>query len=141
MTGIRRPFVVAALAATVLTGGCGRGTSTESLPTEQPAGASAESSPGSLAASASGAARTPGSLPFTLPTHCGVENLRVDGRWWHAAPPLYNRAGSGPPAGWGDPVQKGRLTIESPDRAVFEALGQRVVFVPAPDNEPVRMCD
>ena len=31
--------------------------------------------------------------------------------------------------------------MESADRAVFEAPGRQVVFVPAPDNEPVRMCD
>ena len=138
MIGNRRSFVVAAVAATVLTGSCSSGTATESSPAEQPASVSTESSPGGQPTSAT---RTPGSIPFTLLTHCGVENLRIDGRWWHADPPLYNRAGSGPPTGWGDPVQKGGLTIESPDRAVFEALGQRVVFVPAPDNEPVRMCD
>lgn len=73
-------------------------------------------------------------------THCGVENVRIDGRWWHASPPLYNQEGSGPPAEWGDPYQEGVLTMESADRAVFEARGQRVVFVPASDNEPVRVC-
>jgi len=31
--------------------------------------------------------------------------------------------------------------VESADRAVFDALGQQVVFVPAPNNEPVRICD
>ncbi len=80
------------------------------------------------------------STPLTVYTHCGVENVRIDGRWWHARPPLYNQEGSGPPAGWGDPHQEGMLTMESADRAVFEALGQRVVFVPAPDDEPVRVC-
>jgi hypothetical protein len=78
--------------------------------------------------------------PFRVYTHCGVENVRIDGRWWHAKPPLYNEERSGPPSGWGDPYQDGTLTIESADRAVFEAVGQRVVFVPAPDNEPVRVC-
>lgn len=34
---------------------------------------------------------------------------------------------------------QGALTIESGHRAVFEARGQRVVFVRAPDNEPVRV--
>jgi hypothetical protein len=85
-------------------------------------------------------AEVPNSTPFSVYTHCGVENVRIDGRWWHAKPPLYNAERSGPPAGWGDPYQDGTLTIESPDRAVFEALGQEVVFVPAPENEPVRVC-
>ena len=31
--------------------------------------------------------------------------------------------------------------MQSADRAIFEALGQQVVFVPAPDNQPVRICD
>ena len=82
----------------------------------------------------------PSSTPFSVYTHCGVENVRIDGRWWHASPPLYDEAGSGPPAEWGDPYQEGALTRESSDRAVFEALGQRVVFLPSPDDKPVRVC-
>ncbi len=81
-----------------------------------------------------------GAASFNAYTHCGLENIHVGGRWWHAKPPLYNQKRTGPPAGWGDPYQGGTLTLESPDRAVFEALGQRVIFVPAPDNEPVRVC-
>lgn len=81
----------------------------------------------------------PSSTPFRVYTHCGVENTRIDGRWWHAKPPLYGEEGA-PPAGWGDPYQEGTLTVESADRAVFEALGQRVLFVPAPDDKPVRVC-
>ena len=78
--------------------------------------------------------------PFTVYTHCGVENLRIDGQWWHAKPPVYGPERGGPPAGWGDPYQEGDLTIESDGRAVFEALGQRILFVPARPNEPVRVC-
>jgi hypothetical protein len=78
--------------------------------------------------------------PFKMYTHCGVESARIDGRWWHASPPLYDKSQIGPPAGWGDPFQNGTLTVKSAHRAVFEALGQQVVFVPAPNNEPVRIC-
>jgi hypothetical protein len=78
--------------------------------------------------------------PVSVYTHCGVESLRIEGRWWHARPPLYDRAGSGPPDGWSDPYQTGTLTMAEPDRAVFEALGQRVTFVPAVDDQPVRIC-
>jgi hypothetical protein len=81
----------------------------------------------------------PNSTRFKVYTHCGVESAHSDGRWWHASPPLYGKAW-GPPARWSDPYQDGTLTLESAERAVFEALGQRVVFVPAPDNEPVRVC-
>lgn len=87
-----------------------------------------------------GGAAASSTTPFTVYTHCGVENVRIDGQWWHAKPPLYNRDRSGPPEGWGDPHQDGSLTMVAPDRAVFEALGQRVVFVPAAENKPVRVC-
>lgn len=90
--------------------------------------------------SPAGIGQQPNAAEFTAYTHCGVENIRVDGRWWHAKPPLYNEERTGPPAGWGDPYQKGMLTLESPDRAVFKARGQRVIFVPAPVNAPVRVC-
>lgn len=82
----------------------------------------------------------PSATPFSVYTHCGVENVRIDGRWWHAKPPLYNQERSGPPEGWDDPYQNGTLTMVTQDRAVFEALGQRVVYLPAPENEPVRVC-
>ncbi len=109
---------VAVVIAAALTTGCGSPASTQQAP----------------------AADEPSSTPVSVYTHCGVENVRIDGRWWHARPPLYNQERSGPPAGWGDPHQEGTLTMESADRAVFEALGQRVVFVPAPTKEPVRVC-
>ena len=108
---------VAVLSAASLMTACGSAASTEQAPTDEPS-----------------------SARFSVYTHCGVESVRIDGRWWHARPPLYNQERSGPPAGWGDPHQEGTLTMESADRAVFEALGQRVVFVPAHDDEPVRVC-
>ena len=95
---------------------------------------------GGAASTEQAAPKEPNSTPLSLYTHCGVENIRIKGHWWHASPPLYNEAKNGPPTGWGDPHQAGTLTMESPDRAVFEAKGQRVVFVPAPDDEPIRVC-
>ncbi len=80
-------------------------------------------------------------VSFSLYTHCGVESARIGGRWWHAVEPLYGDEGrAGPPQGWGDPVQKGRLTVASPESAVFEAVGTRVVFVPSVEDEPLRIC-
>lgn len=86
-------------------------------------------------------AETYSGKPFTVYTHCGVESAQIRGRWWHARPPLYNASRSGPPAGWGNPYQDGTLVVESATRAIFYARGQQVVFVPAPVNEPLRMCD
>lgn len=108
---------VVVLIAAMLSTGCGYEASTEPASTGEPS-----------------------SAPFTVYTHCGIESTRINGHWWHATPPLYNQDGSGPPVGWGDPYQEGALTMESADRAVFDALGQRIIFVPSPDDEPVRVC-
>ena len=80
------------------------------------------------------------SVKFSVYTHCGVESARIGGHWWHATPPLYGESASSAPAGWDDPSQEGQLTVESSERAVFEAEGTQVVFVPSATNEPVRIC-
>lgn len=130
------------LGLVVLTASCACGGSTQTATPPQPGSASSmEASPAQPTSSAPSSGSMASATPFTVYTHCGVESARIDGRWWHAAPPLYNKSRISPPAGWGDPLQKGTLTVESADRAVFEALGQQVVFVPAPNNEPVRICD
>lgn len=81
-------------------------------------------------------------VTFFVYTHCGVESARIGGLWWHATEPLYGEGGEGtsPPGGWGDPYQEGRLTVEAPKRATFEAEGTRVVFEPSTTNKPVRIC-
>lgn len=81
------------------------------------------------------------SVEFYLYTHCGVESLRLGGRWWHAVEPLYGNNGPGDsPEGWGDPYEKGRLVLESEERVTFEAEGTKVAFVPAADDRQVSMC-
>ena len=79
---------------------------------------------------------------FTMYTHCGVESARINGRVWNAAEPLYATPEKlDPPVGWDNPEQDGELTLESPARAVFAAVGQRVVLMPSPSGEPLRFCD
>jgi hypothetical protein len=139
MTGKLRALSITSLSVVVFTAGC---TSTddrsvETSPTETPSSTESSKEP-SDPPSGGG---LPSDKQFEVYTHCGVESARIDGVWWHAKPPLYNQRQSGPPAGWGDPYQRGTLTMVSDDRAVFEALGQQVVFVRAPDNQPVRICD
>ena len=81
-------------------------------------------------------------VAFSMYTHCGVESTQFNGRVWNAVEPLYaSPERLGPPLGWGNPEQDGRLTLESSDRAVFTALGQQVVLVPSESNEPLRPCD
>lgn len=135
---------LAAVLTVVLTAGC-------ASPTSDDADVSVDGAPSETVGSAGHDDAAPSSdpstevaaesRPFDLYTHCGVESALIDGVWWHAEPPLYDERRSGPPAGWGDPYQAGTLTVLSDDRAVFEARGAEVVFVPAPDDEPVRICD
>lgn len=81
-------------------------------------------------------------IDFSMYTHCGVESTRINGQVWNAVEPLYSSPEKlGPPAQWDDPYQDGRLTLESRERAVFAALGQRVVLVPSTTGEPRRPCD
>ena len=80
--------------------------------------------------------------PFDLYTHCGVVGAESAGVWFAADPPLVEEFG--PPAGWGDPDQRGTLTLESADVAVFRddaghelalrAAPSRSVLRPAPDR-------
>lgn len=80
-------------------------------------------------------------VDYFIYTHCGVESLLVDGRWWHAVEPLYGGNGPGDsPDGWGDPYQEGELTVNSEDSITFEAKGEEIDFVPAPEDKPMRMC-
>ena len=78
---------------------------------------------------------------FDFYTHCGVENALIDGRWWHVVDPLYGDGGpgTGPPEGWGNPTQSGRLTMDG-EQAVFDGPDQRVMLAPAATNNPVRVC-
>lgn len=80
-------------------------------------------------------------VDFWFYTHCGIENARIGGVWWQVNDPLYGANGPGDsPDGWGNPYQKGRLTVLSADKATFEARGVRVALVPAPSGVPLRIC-
>jgi hypothetical protein len=83
----------------------------------------------------------PATRDFHFYTHCGVESAMIDGRWWHVVEPLYGEGGpgTGPPDGWDDPFQPGRMTVEG-SRAAFAGRGQRVLLVPAPTRDPIRVC-
>ena len=81
-------------------------------------------------------------VDFRMYTHCGVQSTRINGRVWNAMDPLYSSPDRlGPPPGWGDPEQDGRLTLEASDRAVFAAVGEQVVLVPSETGEALVPCD
>jgi hypothetical protein len=70
--------------------------------------------------------------PYTLLTHCGIDWVMIDGRWFEAAHPLSDGQGN-PPPGWGNPDQPGTITLTSPTRAIFrDKAGHRVEFLLRP---------
>ena len=75
-----------------------------------------------------------------LYTHCGIRGADVGGVWFAADPPLVD-AGGNPPAGWGNPHQRGTLTLETADEAVFrDDLGHEVQLRAAPESERPPPC-
>jgi hypothetical protein len=83
----------------------------------------------------------PSSSPYSLYTHCGINEANINGRWYEASEPLSDGSGN-PPPGWGNPSQQGVITFTSPTEAVFtDAAGHRVLFVLRPDaSGPRQLC-
>jgi hypothetical protein len=66
--------------------------------------------------------------PYTLYTHCGIDEAMINGRWYEAVHPLTDGHGN-PPPGWSNPGQPGTITLTSPTRAIFrDPAGHRVEF-------------
>jgi hypothetical protein len=130
-------------AAAVLGSGDSRAESAPESAAEQPPDSSAEAGAAFDAAvplSELPQAEVGGEYPFDLYTHCGIFGADVGGVWFAAEPPLVEEAG--PPAGWGDPYQRGTLTLESADEAVFrDDAGHEVRLRAAPDSERPPTCD
>jgi len=57
-------------------------------------------------------------MVLDLYTHCGINGLKVNGRYFqHVGGSLDDGSGN-PPKGWGNPYQRGTLTV-SGDLAIF----------------------
>ena len=79
------------------------------------------------------------SYPFDLYTHCGIFGADVAGAWFAADPQLV--AEFGPPAGWENPYQRGTLTLESAEEAVFrDDAGHVLALRAAPESERPPPC-
>ncbi|MCM0676500.1 hypothetical protein NCC78_17675 [Micromonospora phytophila] len=80
-------------------------------------------------------------VPFTLYTHCGIDEAYHQGRWYEAVQPLSDGSGN-PPAGWGNPTQRGTMRVISATEAEFRhPSGQVVGFRLRPDaTGPKRIC-
>lgn len=77
--------------------------------------------------------------PFDLYTHCGIQGADVAGVWFAADPPLVD--GSGPPAGWDDPYQRGTLELDSADEAVFRDDAGHEIVLRAAGSERPPLCE
>jgi hypothetical protein len=84
-------------------------------------------------------ARVGVAYPFDLYTHCGVLGADVAGTWFAAGPPLVEGT---PPAGWGNPYQRGTLTLLTSSEALFQdEAGHEVRLSAAPESQRPAPCD
>jgi hypothetical protein len=116
-------------------------------PTGAPESAGATASDQALsgdAAAAAGIALPPSpqvGVPYAveLYTHCGVRGLDINGVWFAADPPLVEDYG--PPPGWGNPDQRGTLTLLSATEAVFADDVGHEVRLRADESARPPLCD
>jgi len=74
---------------------------------------------------------------FEIYTHCGVEWIYLDGRFWLTDPLGDLNA----PAGWGNPIDEGVVTLAASDRAEYLSQGgDQVTFTPAPKSFEPPLC-
>lgn len=57
-------------------------------------------------------------VPFDLMTHCGINELRSNGRYFQRVGGVLGDGSGNPPSDWGNPFQHGTLSV-SGDVAVF----------------------
>ena len=71
-------------------------------------------------------------VTYELNTHCGIGEVRI-GAAYYATPELLSDGNGNPPPGWGNPVQKGELTLVSATEARFtDDSGHQVTLVIRP---------
>lgn len=70
-----------------------------------------------------------GAEPFTLTTHCGIDNLQYEGRWYErVGGPLDDGSGN-PPTDWDNPEQEGSIEDVDASTLVFtDASGHHEEF-------------
>ena len=74
-----------------------------------------------------------------LYTHCGVRGIEIGGVWFAADPPLVE-AGGNPPAGWGNPDQRGTITLLTGTEAVFRDDARHEVHLRADESARPAPC-
>ncbi len=97
--------------------------------TGPPPGSSSASGPAATSSSTRNAGAT---LPYDLLTHCGVREALIDNNYYLASPVLDDGNGN-PPTGWGNPYDRGTMTINTDKTADFrDTAGHRAHFVLRP---------
>jgi hypothetical protein len=67
--------------------------------------------------------------PFSLYTHCGIDELRFEGSFYQRSGGLLDDGSGNPPAGWGNPSQAGWLSSAGGGIVVFtDRQGHREQF-------------
>jgi hypothetical protein len=86
------------------------------------------------AASVPGTASAPGTpharegTPFSLDTHCGIDELHTRGGWYERVGGVLDDGSGNPPAGWGNPFQRGVLTGSGPVVEFRDRAGHHETF-------------
>jgi|GEM_PF-1825011 len=87
-------------------------------------------------------------MPFDLPTHCGINELMADSRYFQRVGGVlvglsHTPSGLGnPPTGWGNPDQRGTLTITGNVAVFRDKKGHVVTFkVRAGATRFLNICD
>ena len=76
--------------------------------------------------------QTSSNAVFVLSTHCGIDDLQVEGAWYERAGGKLDDGQGNPPPGWDNPVQRGSVQRVG-ERIVFtDSAGHREEFVPRP---------
>ena len=84
--------------------------------------------------------RAPRGEPYRLLTHCGIDGLQHEGRWYARDGGLLDDGEGNPAGGWGNPWQDGRLRAEG-DTVVFsDWSGHRETFTLQPGPVPASTC-
>ena len=120
--------LAACAAAGLLVTACASGASSFAGRGGQQTGPTTAGATGGSAPPAAPSAAAAKSMPYDLYTHCGIDEARINGRFYEAVTPLSD-GNSNPPPGWGNPYQHGTMTLAAPSEAVFtDNAGHRVVF-------------
>ncbi len=83
-----------------------------------------------------GDAKTGQPYEYRLYTHCGIEFAQFNGRYWRTEQ-LTDKGGGNPPRGWDNPEQRGTMTLQRDDEAVFhDDRGHEVIFRPTNERPP-----